>query len=186
MTSVAKPAPLIFLLGIAELSEPLDHVFARRRDLHLLIDVYDDAFFVDVEGPSVREPAESRIGGAIGGDDLTVGIAQDRKVRLDLLLGEPCVVLDGVAAGGEIGDVELLQGFSAGTQRVVFGRSATRERFGEPGDHDPFLALVLLERVFLAVRAGHREVGRLVSDFQFHGLILLGENRGRGRDQRQR
>ena len=79
---------------------------------------------------------------AISGSYLFFGVAEDGIVRLDML-GELLVRLGIVDAGGEVDDVgEGPDGVAALTERLALGRSATGERFGEPGDDDR-LALVV-------------------------------------------
>jgi hypothetical protein len=106
-----------------------------------------------------------RVDYAIGGGDFLVGIAEDGIVGYDVL-GELLVRLGIVDAGGEVDDVgEGPDVVAALTERLALGRSATSERFGEPGDDDR-LSLVVGETMRLAVGSLERERRRDVAGLE--------------------
>src|SRR5262245_61672208 len=110
----------------------LRDVLAGGRRLHAAVDEEDAPVGADVE----RVPrGVSALQDAVGGGDFLAGVAQDRVVELERLR-ELLVGLGIVTGCGEIGDVELPQGWSARTERLAFGGSATGERLREPGDDD--------------------------------------------------
>jgi hypothetical protein len=142
----------------------LDHILAGCFRADLRIDVQDLAVGADVERPACRQRMLG-IDYAVGGSDLLLGIAEDGIVRLDVL-GELLVRLGIVNAGGEEDDVgEGPDVVAARTERPAFGRSATGERFGEPGDDDR-LALVVGQTMRLAVGSLERERRRDVAGFE--------------------
>jgi hypothetical protein len=102
---------------------------------------------------------------AIGGGDFLFRISEDGIVRFDVL-GELLVRLGIVDAGGEIDDVgEGPDVVAALTERLALGRSATGERFREPGDDDR-LAFVVGQTMRLAVGSLEREGRRDVAGFE--------------------
>ena len=128
-----------------------------RVDFDLGIDVGDLAVLVDEER---RPSCEFPIVDAIRFRRLTAGVAQNWVIQFERL----CIFFigfNGVAAGGEIGNVILIEPRSlglrnvefsaagrgdgelsfngAGTQRATLLRSATGKCFGEPSyNHWPF------------------------------------------------
>ena len=104
----------------------------------------DLAVDADVERPARRDA--DRAEDAVGVGRGLGGIGEEGVVGLDVL-SELGVRLGVVDADGEVGDVERSNGFAALTERLAFDRSATGEGFGEPGDDDRLLALVLGERM---------------------------------------
>ena len=68
-----------------------------------------------------------------------IWVGQNRVVQFQLLR-EVGVEFQAVATGGEVGDVERLDGFAVLTERLALRRSAPGEGLGEPGDHDGLLA----------------------------------------------
>lgn len=135
--------------------------------LHLLFDVQDLAILAHDESDSVRK--SSIVQDAVGFGNLRVRIAQDWVVEFQLF-GESRVLLDRVAACCEVSDVVLTQGLTARTERFTFGRSATGEGFGIPGDNNRLLILELRKFVRLSVAALHFKFGSFVSDFEFGSL----------------
>src|SRR5208337_2126041 len=116
-----------------------------------------DVILVNVEGPPLGNGA-SFMDDSVGPGHALVGIAEDRVVAMQRL-GELLVVARDIHAGGEIGDVQPFQKVSPLGKRLAFGRAASRERLGEPGEHDGGLALVIGQRVNLAVGTGQRKRG---------------------------
>ena len=107
--------------------------------LDVLLNVQNLSVLTDEERPAKRQTS-------IFGDDavsfgnLLLRIAEDGIVELKGF-GELLVQLRRVATGGEESDVELPQGFPVRTERDTFGRSATGERFGVPGDNNRLFCL---------------------------------------------
>lgn len=130
-------------------------------------DVQDFAILASDESDSVRE--SSRTQDAIGFGNFGVWVAEDRVVEFQRF-GECRVLVDRVTACCEISDVVLTQGLTARTERFTFGRSATGEGFGIPGDNDRLLILELRKLVGLSVAALHFKFGSFVSDFEFGSL----------------
>ena len=114
-----------------------------RLGVHLLVDQLDDAVFVDVEGPTFGNIAPL-MDDAVGFCRLFAWIAENGVIELQRL-GECLVLLDFITTGREVGDVELANLFSAVTQRIALGRSATGEGLREPGDHHRLFAGELLQ-----------------------------------------
>ena len=141
-----------------------DDILAGRFRTDLGIHVQDLAVGADVERPACGELMLG-INHAVSGSYLFFGVAEDGIVRLDML-GELLVRLGIVDAGGEVDDVgEGPDVFAALTERLALGRSATGERFGEPGDDDR-LALVVGQTMRLAVGSLEREGRRDVAGFE--------------------
>ena len=69
------------------------------------------------------------------------------------MLSEFLVRLGVVEARGVIGDVELPDGLAALTERLAFGSSPAGKGFGEPGEHDGPLALMVRKLMRLAIRS---------------------------------
>ena len=142
----------------------LDDVLAGSPGADLVVNVQDPAVGPDVERPARREGMLG-IDHAVGGCDLLFGIGEDGIVGFDVL-GELLVRLGIVDAGGEIDDVgEGPDVVAALTERLALGRSATSERFREPGDDDR-LPLVVGETMRLAVGSLEREGRRGVAGFE--------------------
>ena len=142
-------------------------ILSRVLGAHFLVDLFDDPLLVDVEGPAFG------IGSSLVDDSVSLGgffagAAEDGIIKAERF-GEFLVRFGGVDARGEVRDVERFEGLAVLTERLAFGRSASRERLGEPGDHDPFLAVELRQLVGFAVGAGKRPVGRLIADLQLLG-----------------
>ena len=154
------------LLGLRNLQalELLDDILAGSLGADFVVNVQDLAVRPDVERPA-RRKGMLGVDYAVGGCDFLFGIAEDGIVRLDML-GELLVRLGIVDAGSEIDDVgEGPDVVAALTERLALGRSATSERFREPGDDDR-LPLVVGETMRLAVGSLEREGRRGVAGFE--------------------
>jgi hypothetical protein len=154
------------LLGLRNLQalELLDDILAGSLGADLVVNIKDLAVRPDIEGPARREGMLG-VDYAVGGCDFLFGIGEDGIVRFDVL-GELLVRLGIVDAGGEIDDVgEGPDVVAALTERLALGRSATSERFREPGDDDR-LPLVVGETMRLAVGTRERERRRDVAGFE--------------------
>jgi hypothetical protein len=130
--------------------------------VYLLLDVADDAVFADVDGMAGGKLSIGMEDSHRGSNGF-IGVAEDGIIRVQAL-GELGVLLDRVAACGEIGDVKFLDELTAVTQRFALLCSATGKGHRIPGDHDSLLALELSEGIFLAVRSGHLEIRRGIAD----------------------
>ena len=163
------PISRAFLLPLrrrrVERLEPPGNRLAGDGGIHLLVDLQDLAVRSDVERPAVRHLAEVEAaevaehavlpGGLLG------GIGQQGKVGA-LFLREGHVVLQGVDADHEVGDIERANHWATLTEGSAFGRSTSGERFGKPReDHRP--AAQLRQRVGLAIGGLQREVGRALA-----------------------
>lgn len=73
--------------------------------LHLLVDVDDFSFVIDVVSPSTGKTAGTKATECFG--DFLVGVTQDRVVEVKTFR-KVSVLFDGVAAGGEVCDFEFL------------------------------------------------------------------------------
>ncbi len=134
-------------------------------DVYLLVDVQNLAVFRYVERPAEGE--STRLGDdTIGLGSVGLGVAEDGVIRSQRF-GEAGVVLVLVTACRKVGDVELLQGLAALTERLALGRSAPGERFGKPRNHHHLLIFEILQAVRLAIAPFECEVGRRVANLQF-------------------
>lgn len=173
-----NPSPLL-LLHVQPL-ERFDDVFAGRLRTDFLVDFEDLPIGTDIEGPAAREARGGQ--NAVRGRDLLLGIGEDGIVGLDGF-GELAICIRVVDAGGEVGDVEGLEGGAALTERPAFGRSSTGKRFGEPGEYDG-LPFVVCEPVNLAIGTRQRKRGSRIAHLKFD--CLRHATSGPEDDRRQR
>ena len=159
-------SPLFFLRSRLDfqLFQLVDDLLAVVFGFDFLLNVKNLAFFADEECHSPRKPA-GFIVDAVRLGDFSVRIAEDRVVQIQRL-GEVCVLFDGIAACGEVGDVEFFQAFAALTERFALSRSATGKGFGVPCDDDDFFVFELSQFVILAVAAFQLEGWGVITRFQ--------------------
>lgn len=165
--------------GDAEFLQLGHDIFAVRSRFHAGIDMQNLPVFPNVVSPpgshlpSVGQEAVSRGG-------LSFGIAQDRIIQVEGF-GEFLVHVGGIAAGGEIGDVEFPDFLAARTERLAFGRSAAGEGLGKPSHHDGLFAFEIGQLISLAVAAGEFEFRRGVAGLEGlgHG-VSSNEHAGQG------
>jgi len=178
---------LLFLLLVfgsrldLQLFELVDDLFAVIFGFDFLLDVQDFSVLADEECDPAREAAGFVVD-AVRFGDFSVRIAQDRVVQIQGL-GEVCVLLDGVAACGEVRDVELFQAFAALTERFALSRSATGKGFGVPRHDDDFLVLELCQFIVLAVAAFQFERGGFVALLQVSRSGCRAQSHGNGQGQ---
>ena len=129
----------------AQRLESLGGVGAVFAGFHFFVDFQNLAVLADVECPPMRERTK---GGhhAVSLGGFFRGIAEDGVVRVNRL-GEVDVAfafltVGGIAAGGEVGDVEFPQLFAVRTERLTLLCSAPGKRLGEPRDHHRLFAFV--------------------------------------------
>ena len=130
------PLPLRY----AQLRKLRGDVRAGRCGLDRFVDVQDLAVGTDVERPAAGKSFCTQ--DAIRSGDLFARIRQNRVVGFNVR-SKLLVLFGRVDARREIGNIELPDRFAALTERLAFGRSATGEGFGEPGEHDGAFALVV-------------------------------------------
>jgi len=132
--------------------------------------------FVDVENPTVRADIErpSRGERLVLIDDSVRRRHFLRRIAQQGIVGaqrlrEGLVRLGRVDADREVRDVEGADGIAALTERLAFRRSATGERFGEPGKDHRLLAFVVGEPVPLAVGPHQGEGRSRIANFEVTG-----------------
>lgn len=140
------------------------NVGAVRAGGYVLVDEEDLAIRANVMRVTKRNTSIF-VHNAVGRGHFLSRIAENRVIEVQRL-GEPLVLFGGIAACGEVNDVELTKGVAALTERLAFLRSAAGESFGIPSDHYS-LALKLGELVSFAVAAGQFKRRCGISDFQF-------------------
>lgn len=158
---------LLWGLFDLQLCQFIKNLFGMLAGLHLLFDVQNLAVLAHDESDAVRE--SSIVQDAVSFGDFRVGIAENGIVEFQRF-GEFGVFLDRVATGCEVSDVVLTQGLTARTERFAFGRSATSEGFGVPGDNNRLFILELRKFVGLSVAALHFKFGSFVPHFEFGSI----------------
>ena len=133
--------PALFLCsGNFQFLQLRDNILAGLRRIHLLVNEKDFAVRPNIKRPAVREfPVITPVilqHAVLHGNFLS-GISKHREIG-SFLFRESYVVFKLIYRDHEVGDIERPNLSAARTERVAFGRSPTRERLGEPGEHDRF------------------------------------------------
>ena len=104
------------------------------------VDVQDLAILTNIVCPAIGHPAGVKAPEGIG--KLLFRVGQDWVVEIQTLC-EVGVLLDGVDARSEVGDIKITNQLTALTERFAFLRSATGESLGVPGDDECLLSFKL-------------------------------------------
>ena len=131
---------------------------------YFLFDVQNLAIHSNVKSPTARVLL-GRIDDAIGGCNFLLWVTEDRVIELETL-GKSRILVDGIAAGGKVGDVECEDLVAARTERLAFLRSAAGEGFGEPRENNCLLALEIRQLMHHSVAALERKVWRIIARLQ--------------------
>ena len=128
-----------------------------------LVDVEDLPIFANIVTPA-KWKSSFLSDHAVGFGHFSSGVAKNRIIEFELFC-KPRVVFIRIATGGKVSNIKLPDGIAALTERLTFERSATSERFGEPGDHNRLLPFEIGKFVRLAVASGKLEVGSCITHF---------------------